>query len=82
MTKGRLERRRELRRLRRNRPHHRSESEAESPGVLEWQDRPSSGYWPRGRTMSAPEPIWVVFVTIVLMGSVLLAVRAFRRRRR
>jgi len=32
--------------------------------------------------MPAPEPIWVVFVTIVLMGSVLLAVRAFRRRRR
>jgi hypothetical protein len=32
--------------------------------------------------MPAPEPIWVVFVTIVLMGSVLLAVRAFRHRRR
>jgi len=32
--------------------------------------------------MPAPEPIWVVFVTIVLVGWVLLAVRAFRRRRR
>jgi hypothetical protein len=32
--------------------------------------------------MPAPEPIWVVFVTIVLMGCVLLAVRGFRRRRR
>jgi len=28
------------------------------------------------------EPIWVVFVMVVLVGSVLLAVRAFRRRRR
>jgi hypothetical protein len=25
------------------------------------------------------EPIWVVFVTIVLVGCVVLAVRAFRR---
>jgi hypothetical protein len=28
------------------------------------------------------EPIWVVFVTVVLVGCVLLAVLAFRRRRR
>jgi hypothetical protein len=28
------------------------------------------------------EPIWVVFVVIVLVGSVVLAVRAFRRRHR
>jgi hypothetical protein len=28
------------------------------------------------------EPIWVVFVTMVLVGCVLLAVRAFRHRRR
>jgi hypothetical protein len=27
------------------------------------------------------EPIWVVFVTIVLVGCVVLAVRAFRCRR-
>jgi hypothetical protein len=32
--------------------------------------------------MAPLEPIWVVFVTIVLMGCVLLTVRAFRRRRR
>jgi hypothetical protein len=82
VTKGRLERRQELRRLRRNRPHHRSESEAESPGVLEWQDRPSNGYSAEGSHDASAEPIWVVFVTIVLVGCVLLAVRAFRRRRR
>jgi hypothetical protein len=41
----------------------------------------ATAIWLRGRTMPAPEPIWVVFVTIVLMGSVLLAVRALRRRR-
>jgi hypothetical protein len=41
----------------------------------------ATAIWPKGRTMLAPEPIWV-FVTIVLMGCVLLAVRAFRRRRR
>jgi hypothetical protein len=28
------------------------------------------------------EPIWVVFVLVVLVGSVVLAMRAFRRRRR
>jgi hypothetical protein len=28
------------------------------------------------------EPIWVAFVTVVLAGCVVLAVRAFRRRRR
>jgi hypothetical protein len=28
------------------------------------------------------EPIWVVFVTMVLVGCVALAMRAFRRRRR
>jgi hypothetical protein len=28
------------------------------------------------------EPIWVVFGTMVLVGCVMLAVRAFRRRRR
>jgi hypothetical protein len=28
------------------------------------------------------EPIWVVFVTVVLVGCVVLDVRAFRRRRR
>jgi hypothetical protein len=28
------------------------------------------------------EPIWVVFVLVVLVGSLVLAVRAFRRRRR
>jgi hypothetical protein len=27
------------------------------------------------------EPIWVVFVLVVLVGSLVLAVRAFRRRR-
>jgi hypothetical protein len=27
------------------------------------------------------EPIWVVFVFVVLVGCVVLAVRAFRRRR-
>jgi hypothetical protein len=32
--------------------------------------------------MPPPEPIWIVFVAIVLMGCVLLAVRAFRRRHR
>ena len=28
------------------------------------------------------EPIWVFFVTMVLVGCVVLAMRAFRRRRR
>lgn len=28
------------------------------------------------------KPIWVVFMTIVFVGCVVLAVRAFRRRRR
>jgi hypothetical protein len=28
------------------------------------------------------EPIWVVFATVVLVGCVVLAVQAFRRRRR
>ncbi len=28
------------------------------------------------------EPIWIVFVTMVLLGCVALAVRAFQRRRR
>jgi hypothetical protein len=30
--------------------------------------------------MPSLEPIWVVFVTMVLVGCVVLAVRAFRRR--
>ena len=48
-TKGRRERRRELHRLRRDRRHHRSESEVECTGVLEWwQDRPSNGYLAEG----------------------------------
>jgi hypothetical protein len=32
--------------------------------------------------MPSLEPIWVVFVTMVLVGCVVLAMRAFRRRRR
>jgi hypothetical protein len=81
-TKGRRERRRELRRLWRNRRHHRSDSDAESTGVLDGKIDLATAIWPRGRTMPPPEPIWIVFVAIVLMGCVLLAVRAFRRRHR
>jgi cbb3-type cytochrome oxidase subunit 3 len=32
--------------------------------------------------MPSLEPIWVVFVTMVLVGCVVLAMWAFRRRRR
>jgi hypothetical protein len=43
---------------------------------------PSNDHLVKGRAMPPLEPIWVVFVTVVLVGCVLLAVRAFRRRRR
>ena len=36
----------------------------------------------RGRKMPPLEPIWVAFVTVVLVGCVVLGVRAFWRRRR
>ncbi len=43
---------------------------------------PSYDHLVKGCAMPPLEPIWVVFVTVVLVGWVLLAVRAFRRRRR
>jgi hypothetical protein len=44
--------------------------------------RPALAVRWRGRAMPPLEPIWVVFVLVVLVGSVVLAMRAFRRRRR
>jgi hypothetical protein len=43
---------------------------------------PSNDHLVKGRAMPPLEPIWVVVVTVVLVGCVLLAVCAFRRRRR
>jgi len=43
---------------------------------------PSNDHLVKGRAMPPLEPIWVVFVTVVLVGCVILSVRAFRRRLR
>jgi hypothetical protein len=55
---------------------------AEAPPRRYGKIPPATPTWPRGRAMPPLEPIWVVFVTMVLVGCVVLAMRAFRRRRR
>ncbi len=54
---------------------------AEAPPGRCGKISPATATCPRGRAMPPLEPIWVVFVTMVLVGCAVLAMRAFRRRR-